>query len=136
MGLGAVGTSRQRRERTSLVDYTELVERYIALWNEADAVRRSALIAQTFTENARYQDPLMAGAGHAAINALVQGVQAQFPGHTLRLARGVDGFGDRVRCSWELVSEHGPVVVKATDFGVIVDGRLVEVTGFFDQVPA
>lgn len=117
------------------MDYTGLIERYITLWNETDAERRSALIAQTFTENAYYRDPLMAGEGHAAINGLVQGVQAQFPGHTLRLSGGVDGFGDRVRCSWELVPERGPAVVKATDFGVIVDGRLVEVTGFLDQLP-
>lgn len=117
------------------MDYAELIECYIALWNEADAERRAALIARTFTENARYRDPLMAGAGPADIDRLVQRVQAQFPGHTLRLAGGVDGFGDRVRCSWELVPEHGPAVVKATDFGVIVDGRLAEVTGFFDQVP-
>ena len=118
------------------MDTTELIERYIALWNEPDADRRSALIAQTFTEDARYRDPLMAGDGHAAIDRLVQGVQAQFPGHTLRLAGGVDGFGDRVRCRWELMPEHGPAVVKATDFGVVVHGRLAEVTGFFDQVPA
>ena len=116
------------------MDYTELVERYIALWNETDAESRASLIARTFTEEAQYRDPLMAGAGHAAIDRLAQGVQAQFPGHTLRLIGGVDGFGDRVRCSWELVPEHGPAVVKATDFGVTVDGRLVEVTGFFDQV--
>jgi hypothetical protein len=118
------------------MDNNGLIERYIALWNEADAERRRELIARTFTENARYRDPLMAGEGHAEIDRLVQGVQAQFPGHTLRLAGGVDGFGDRVRCRWELVPEHGPAVVKATDFGVVVGGRLAEVTGFFDQVPA
>ena len=35
-------------------DYTDLVERYIATWNETDAERRRALIARTFTENASY----------------------------------------------------------------------------------
>ena len=118
------------------MSHKNLIERYIATWNETDPTRRMDLIKQTFTENASYLDPLMAGEGYAAIDGLISGVQAQFPGHELRLIGEVDGFGDRVRCSWELVPEQGGVLIKATDFGVVVGDRLAEVTGFLDQAPA
>ena len=118
------------------MNYKELIERYIAAWNETDPARRLELIEQTFTERASYRDPLMAGEGHTAIDGLIQGVQAQFPGHELRLIGEVDGFGDWVRCRWELVPAQGSALVKATDFGIIVGDRLAEVTGFLDQVPA
>src|SRR5437763_141393 len=38
---------------------TELVDRYIASWNETDAGRRRDLVAGVWTENASYVDPLM-----------------------------------------------------------------------------
>lgn len=78
----------------------------------------------------------MAGEGHIAIDGLIQGVQVQFPNHDLKLVGEVDGFGDRVRCRWELVPAQGSALVKATDFGLIVGDRLAEVTGFLDQMPA
>jgi hypothetical protein len=31
---------------------TQLIDRYIAMWNETDAERRRTLIAETWTENA------------------------------------------------------------------------------------
>ena len=31
-------------------EHSPLIDRYIACWNEADAARRQALIAETFTE--------------------------------------------------------------------------------------
>ena len=45
---------------------TKLVDRYIAMWNETDAERRRALIAQTWTEDARYVDPVLQAEGPVA----------------------------------------------------------------------
>ena len=82
--------------------HLELVERYITSWNEPDADRRRALIAQTWTGGARYLDPVMQGEGHAGIDAIIQGVQARFPGHRFRRIGEVDVHHDRIRFSWEL----------------------------------
>jgi hypothetical protein len=116
---------------------TDLIDRYIAMWNDTDAARRRNLITQTWTEAASYLDPVMNGEGQAGIDAMVQGVQARFPGHRFRRTSDVDAHHDRVRFSWELAPEDGPAVVNGTDFGVVAaDGRLQTITGFFDHTPA
>ena len=107
-------------------------------WNETDPVRRLELIEQTWTQDASYIEPLMAAHGHAELNDGVSGLQSQFPGHELRPAGGVDAHHDRVRWSWELLSPAGAAPLAAgTNVGVLAsDGRLREVTGFFDFTPA
>jgi hypothetical protein len=114
---------------------TQLIDRYIAMWNETDAGRRRALIAQTWTEDARYIDPILQAEGQASIDAMVCGVHERFPGHRFRRTSEPDAHHDRVRFAWELAPEDGPAVVKGVDFAVLAAGqRLQTVTGFFDQV--
>jgi hypothetical protein len=114
-------------------EFNDLVERYIAVWNENDPDRRQRLIAETFSEGASYVDPLMASEGHAAINGMVRAVQERF---LFRRAGVVDGHHDRVRFCWELATEGGPVVAKGTDFATVAGARMTTVTGFIDQAPA
>ncbi|HZS84543.1 MAG TPA: nuclear transport factor 2 family protein [Stellaceae bacterium] len=119
-----------------MVDCTELADRYIAVWNEADAARRRALIARTFTEDVRYLDPLMAAEAPAGIDRLIAGVHDRFPGHRFRRTGGVDFHHDRLRFRWELAPAGGPVFAAGTDFAIIAeDGRISAVTGFLDQAP-
>jgi hypothetical protein len=47
-----------------MTDAAQIADRYIAVWNETDPARRRALLAEGWTENATYVDPLMAGEGH------------------------------------------------------------------------
>lgn len=115
---------------------TDLIDRYIAMWNETDDGRRRALIARTWTEGASYLDPVMQGEGPSGIDAMVRGVQERFPGHRFRRTSEVDAHHDRVRFCWELGPEAGPALVKGTDVGVVAAGRLQAITGFFDQAPA
>jgi len=116
--------------------FTEVIDGYFAAWNETDAGRRRAVIAQTWSDDASYLDPLMQGAGHAGIDAMIAAVQQRFAGHQFRLLGAVDAHHDRVRFSWELAPESGPGVVAGTDFGVVAaDGRLQSITGFLDHLP-
>jgi hypothetical protein len=46
-----------------MTEINALIDNYIAVWNEGDPARRRALIAQTWTEDASYVDPMMTGAG-------------------------------------------------------------------------
>lgn len=114
---------------------TELIDRYVAIWNETGAARRRELIAQTFTEEATYVDPLMHGEGRDGIDAMLQGIQAQFPGFRLRRISEVDVHNDRVRFAWELGPEDGAALAGGVDFGVLVGGRLHAMTGFLDFAP-
>src|SRR3984885_433992 len=114
---------------------TDLIDRYIATWNEADGGRRRDLIAQTWGEGASYLDPMLQGEGREGIDTMIVGVQEKFPGHRFRRTGEVESHHDRVRFTWELAPEGGNAVVSGTDFGVVApDNRLATITGFFDHV--
>ncbi len=114
---------------------TDLIDRYIAMWNETDGERRREIIARVWTRNASYVDPVLQGEGQAEIDAMVKSVQERFPGHKFRRTSAIDMHHDRVRFGWELGPEGGDPVVIGTDFGVVAGGeRLQTVTGFFDRV--
>jgi hypothetical protein len=107
--------------------HTDLIDRYFAAWNETDAVSRRELIAATWSTDAAYLDPLLAGNGHDGIDAMIRAVHERFPRHT---------FADRLRFSWELTTPDGTPIVKGSDFGVVDPaGRLQAVTGFLDATP-
>ena len=61
------------------------------------------ILGALWTEDATHRDPVMEGEGHRGIDALIGGVQARFPGFRFALSgRAPDGYGDRVRFSWDL----------------------------------
>jgi hypothetical protein len=120
-----------------MTDATELVDQYLAIWNETDGDRRRTLIRQTFTGDAAYVDPVLSGNGHDGIDAMIEAAQGQFAGLLFQRAGEVDTHNGRARFVWELVDGNAtePEMI-GTDFAVIApDGRLESVTGFFDKVP-
>ena len=121
-----------------MTDFTDLADRYIAMWNETDARRRRDIIARLWADNASYVDPLMSGTGAAAIDDMVQGVQQRFPGHRFHRTSDVDAHNRCLRFAWELRPEAGKEpLVAGIDFGMVAaDGRLQAITGFLDRVPA
>ncbi|MEP6732104.1 MAG: nuclear transport factor 2 family protein [bacterium] len=118
-------------------DHTAIIERYIVCWNETDANRRRTLVEEIWTESATYVDPLMQGAGHDGIYAMIDAVQKQFPGFQFSLTGPVHSLAVHARFSWRLAPEGAAALVEGTDFAIIAaDGRLESVTGFLDRVPA
>jgi len=113
-----------------------LVDLYITIWNETDAARRAHLIAEIWTADAIYRDPLMAGEGHAGISQLVAAVHERFPACRFSRIGAPDFHGEHLRFSWALGLDGEEAMVKGTDFAVLEQGRLRSVTGFLDQVPA
>ena len=111
-----------------------VVDNYIAMWNETAPERRRAIIAETWTDDARYLDPVMSGEGADGIDAMVAAAQQQFPGHRFELTQGPDAHNDRVRFAWKLVGpQNGTPVAAGVDFGTVAaDGRLQAVTGFLE----
>lgn len=118
------------------MDTTTIVDGYLAIWNETDTDRRRALIAQTWAEDGRYTDPVFASAGHDEIDAMVGAFHGQFPG--LRFVRigEIEAHHDRIRFTWDLLDAGGARQAAGTDVAVVsADGRLLDVTGFFDLAP-
>ena len=120
-------------------DALEIARNYIACWNEIDIDRRRALLETHWRAEARYVDPLMAGANLLEVEALIAAVQARFPGHSFTLKDGAQGHNGHVRFSWSLGANGpgGAVVAHGTDFVSLgADGKIAQVTGFLDQMAA
>jgi hypothetical protein len=118
-------------------DINALIRRYIDMWNEADPRQRRALIAQVFTEDAVYTDPLASVRGHDAIDQFVATAQSQFPGLAFSLGSPIDAHHDQARFAWHLGAPGAsdPLVI-GFDVAHFNDGRLREVYGFLDKVPS
>ncbi len=114
---------------------TELVDRYIAMWNETDADRRRDLITRAWTRTGAYVDPLMEAAGPEQLSAMVEGVQARFPDARFSRTSDVDAHHDRLRFTWSLGPANGAPIVGGLDVGVVAGDKLETITGFLDSVP-
>lgn len=113
------------------------VESYFAMWNETDAERRARYIAEAWEPDCRYVDPMLDANGYPALDEMVAGVHAQFPGHRFALTSALDAHHDRVRFRWELRAPDGSVTVDGIDIAEIgASGRLRSITGFFGPAPA
>lgn len=119
-------------------DATTVVERYLEIWNTPDDGERATLIAEVWTEDATYTDPLASVSGHEEVNGLIGGAREQFPGLVFSLAGPVDAHHDVARFTWHLGPEGAaePVVVGFDVARIAPDGRLATVYGFLDKVPA
>jgi hypothetical protein len=118
-------------------DTAATIDRYLTLWNETDAEARAKGIAEVFTPDATYTDPLADVAGHAGIDALLAGAQGQFAGFTFKLLTAVDSNHHITRFSWELVpATGGESIVIGSDVAVLAeDGKIRAVYGFLDKGP-
>jgi hypothetical protein len=118
-----------------MTEVASTIERYFAVWNETDPARRRELIAQAWSEDATYLDPLFSADGRDGVDGMVAAFQAQMPEHRFRLAGDVDSHHDRVRFGWQLLGQASDTpVYTGVDFGVLTaDGRLQSITGFLEQ---
>ena len=131
----------------NVMDVNQSVVQYIAVWNDRDAKRRRALIAQTWSEDGSYVGPSREGVGHDAIDAIIATAQqqsvlplapGQSPAWRMSLASGIDTHHDYVRFSWTAGgTADAPLYTKGTVFAMLAaDGRLKSVVGFTDAAPA
>ncbi|MEU4573212.1 nuclear transport factor 2 family protein [Nonomuraea sp. ATR24] len=118
-------------------DTNELVQRYLAAWNETDAAARRAALEEVFAEDAGYTDPLVSVRGIDGLDATIAAVQAQFGGLVFSLGGAVDAHHDIARFTWHLGPEGAEPVAVGFDVAVFgADGRISQVLGFLDKVPA
>ena len=118
----------------------DVIDRYIASWNQTDPQLRRKLVDEVWAQDATYIDPLAEAHGRDAIDATIAAAQAQFPGFTVKLLGAVDAHHSQARFTWGLsptdaLPDDDPVVVG---FDVAIadsEGRLTGVLGFLDKVP-
>jgi hypothetical protein len=119
----------------------DLINRYLAMWNETDGQLRRKLIDELWAQDAVYIDPLAEVQGRDAIDGLVAAVQAQFPGYTFTLLDSVDAHHGQARFTWSCAPASAPAGADPDVIGFDVavtdsEGRLASVYGFIDKAPA
>jgi nuclear transport factor 2 (NTF2) superfamily protein len=114
------------------------VARYLEAWNTREPEALAKAVAAAWTADGSYTDPLADVRGHEQITAVITAAHAQFPGFAFRLLGAVDGHHDTARFSWELVNEaDGSAPVAGFDVVTLdAEGRIRQVLGFLDRVPA
>jgi len=116
---------------------TAHADHYLAAWNETDPEARRAAVAEVFSDDVRYTDPMVDVRGAEALAATIGAVQAQFPGFVFRLAGPADAHHDQVRFTWELGPAGAEAPIVGSDVALLDgDGRISAVLGFLDRVPA
>jgi hypothetical protein len=115
----------------------EIIERYIASWNETDPEARRRLVRELWAADATYTDPMADVRGRDAIDGLIGAVQEQFPGLEFSLGGPVDANHNQGRFSWHLGPAGAEPVVVGFDVAVLnAEGQIASVHGFLDKVPA
>jgi hypothetical protein len=115
------------------MNISDLVAQYLETWNETDPTARKTAIEQLWATDGVYTDPMATAAGRDQIDATIAAVQGQFPGLAFTLAGPVDAHHDTARFTWSL----GDELVIGFDVLVLdADGRIRNVYGFLDKVPA
>ena len=115
------------------MNMNDLVARYLQTWNETDPAARRKAIDELWAPNGVYNDPMATAAGRDQIDATIAAVQGQFAGLAFTLASPVDAYDDVARFTWNL----GDELVVGFDVLVLdADGRIANVYGFLDKVPA
>ncbi|MFN2560476.1 MAG: nuclear transport factor 2 family protein [Jatrophihabitans sp.] len=116
---------------------SDLIDRYLACWNETDADARQALIAELWSPDLAYVDPMVEVTGGDQLDATIAAVQAQFPGFVFTSVDGGDAHHDIARFTWGLGPAGAEPIVVGFDVVVLDgDGRIDKVLGFLDRVPS
>ena len=119
-------------------DTKDLVERYMTVWNEPDAVRRRQAVRELWSEDAVHllQPPqavreAAAGldvravfqvSGHAELEKRVERAYETFVaegGNSFRPLSGGDRVGDVAKFRWEMVTGGGEVASVGLEFVVL-----------------
>jgi hypothetical protein len=115
---------------------SDLLDRYLACWNAADAEERRRLLQQHWSDDCRYVDPLVDVPGRAGVDAAIAAVHEQFPGFVFTAVGPADAHHDVARFQWGLGPAGAePVVIGFDVVTTDADGRIRTVTGFLDRVP-
>jgi hypothetical protein len=118
-----------------MTDLAEVVDGYLAGWNEGDPERRDQLIRMVWAEDGRLIDPPLAATGQDEISKMAATLQSQFPDHRFQRSSALDEHHNYFRFSWDLVAEDGSVALTGLDVGEVSDeGAIVRITGFFGDL--
>ncbi len=114
----------------------EIIERYLAAFNESDPERRRELLNDLYTSDSTYTDPHVDLRGPEQIDGFIAQTQERFPGVKFSLGGPVDSHHNQARFQWHAGPEEAPDAYVGFDVIVTDEGRIRNVFGFMDAAPA
>ena len=109
------------------------LDRYESSWSETDPVKRLALFALSLSPECVYTDPNTQLAGYDQLAGYMAELQVNIPGVRF-VTTEFKTHHDRSLTHWNMEDGKGNVLgIGASHFLHGVDGRLIQMTGFFDQ---
>ena len=120
-----------------MADIQEIIDRYLATFNESDPGRRRAEISALYSPDGTYTDPHVQLRGPEQIDAFIASTQERFPGYEFRLGGPIDSHHNQARFHWH-AAPSGDAEPVYVGFDVIVtdDGRVRDVYGFLEETPS
>ncbi len=124
-----------------MTDYEQLVERYVALWNESDGPQRRNRIAELWAEDGTHANKRAEWRGHQAMDARVTGSwekSIRDGGNVFVAAGNAEGYRNVLRFNWYMKRASGGQIA-AQGFELLVlasDGRIAADYQFIDATPA
>jgi hypothetical protein len=115
---------------------TEIIDRYLALWNEPDAETRREQAHADWADDGLLVDPLVEAVGPDAIATAIGGLRDRMPGHALVRTTSIDVHHDHARFGWTVNAPDGSVAVAGIDVVTFADGRIQTAIGFFGDLDA
>jgi hypothetical protein len=110
-------------------EINQLVDRYVAVWNEPDAELRRRSIAELWVEDGAHIYPEAEVRGYQAIEARVSEAYEEFVrkgGFVFKLSNAAQSHHNLVKFNWEMVPAGGGEVaaVGSDCFVLSDDGRI------------
>lgn len=112
----------------------EVIETYLAAWNEQDEAKIKSLLEKCWADDATYTDPISDVKGRDGLFSAITGFHAQMPGGAIEATSSFDEHHLRVRFGWRLIG--GPQELAGIDVGTMTaDGKLQSIIGFWGANP-
>jgi hypothetical protein len=129
------GATRRPREEENTMSIEQTAKAYMEIWNQTDPAERRARIAELFTPDCSYTDPMAAVTGRDGLDGFIAAVQTQFAGVGFALGGRVDEHHDVARFTWHARVGAGEPLAIGFDVIVLERGKIRQVIGFLDKAP-
>lgn len=115
----------------------DVIQAYMAAWNEPDEAKRKPLLERCWADDGLYVDPQADVRGRDALSAIIGGMHGSMPGARIEITSGLDTHHNQVRFAWAFVQADGKRAIEGIDAGEFAaDGRLARIAGFWGAPPA
>ncbi len=117
-------------------DPEEVVAAYMVAWKEPHPEARLGLLGICWADDGIYCDPGVRLVGREALSDHIAGKLAERPGASLEQLSTVNHHHNWLRFHWRLVRADGTFGPRSIDIGQTgPDGRLIQMIGFFGELP-